>query len=309
VELEELSELENWLRFHCAADRSLLENADLQNFVRECHKMRNSLLELLRPFTAQGQTRCHEFEQLYKLLLKLGKHVTIVRKLIDAVVTLPQDFNQEFIIKVVPSSKLQKIPLLKKEGTVENTLGRVFSDPGEKKRFMDRLENIWNATELSKLSKKELTTKTRVHAELLLINHFDMYGCNFLGGSDRYIGCSKPACYLCYTFMRNHPGRYAIPSSHQKIYVGWRLPDIYPNENRSHERWKIQEKIFLTMIESIRQDLKTEVESREPRRPFHADSTAGVTSTIDSFAVEITSYLGSLNVDDTHTGSELLFGW
>jgi hypothetical protein len=305
MELWELSELENWLRFHYTADRSSLDHAGLQNIVRECHEMRNSRLELLRPFTAQGHTRCHEFEQLYKLLLKLGKHVTIVRRLIDAAVTLPQDFNQEFIIEVVPSSEEQKIPLLPNESTVEGTLGRVFSDMEQKNRFLDRLESIRDIGELSKQLKKDLKVKTRVHAELLLINHFDKHGCTFLGRSDRYIGCSKPACYLCYIFIRKHPGRYAIPSAHQKIYIRWRLPDIYSNE--SCERSETQEAVLRKMIESVRQDLTEEVESREPPRPFHADSTAGVTSTMDTFTLDITSHLGSLTIDGIHTSGEILF--
>lgn len=299
-------ELENWLGDLFTGNNAVfLEDASLQYIVRECHQNRNTRLELLKSFIAQGQTRGHEFEQLYKLLCKLGKHVKIARKLVESAVALPQDFNQGFFIEVVPSSKPQKLPLLAREGTVESTAGRMFSNEDDKNRFLARLESLWKPDELSERSQStSRTTKTRVHAELLLINYFDMHGCNFLGGSDRYIGCSKPACYLCYAFITNHPGRYATPATHQKIYLAWRLPEIYSKETDSHERHKIQEDILSRMTLSIRRDLEDEMDSRRPRRPFHADSTAGVTSTLDASTFSVTSLMHALPAGESQTTSE-----
>jgi hypothetical protein len=271
--------------------------------VRECHAARtNSILEILKPFTGQGQTRHLEFEQLYKLLCKLGKHVTVSRKLIESAVVLPQDFNQGFLVKTIASSKQQKLPLLAKEATVESTAGRMFSNSEQRDRFLDRLHTVWDADEVSKILRKEIPTKTRVHAELLLLNHFDKQGCNFLDGGDKYIGCSKPACYLCYLFISEHPGRYTLPPSHQKVYPAWRLPDIYSNEARSHERLSVQEEVLMKMIKRVRQDLTTDIESRELRRPYHADSTAGVTSIVDSPALDVS--LSALSVDDADADGE-----
>jgi hypothetical protein len=258
----------------------------------------------LKPFTGQGQTRHFEFEQLYKLLCKLGKHVTVTRKLIESAMSLPQDFNQGFIIERVPSSKFQKLPLTGKEATIESTAGRMFSNSVEKDKFLARLKSVWNTDELSKLLAQEISSKTRVHAELLLVNHFDKQGCNFIDGDDKYIGCSKPACYLCYAYISNHPGRYALPPSHQKIYVGWRIPDIYSNEAQSHERLSTQEKVLLSMIEWIRRDVKADMESRNPQRPYHADSTAGITSIVDKQNFEVGPLLNSLSLNDANVNGK-----
>jgi OTT_1508-like deaminase len=275
--------------------------------VRECYRVRkDSLLDLLKPFTGQGQTRHHEFEQLYKLLCKLGKHVTVSRKLIESAVLLPQDFNQRFMIKTVPSSKPQKLPLRGKEATIESTAGRMFPDSAGKDKFLARLQSVWNTDELSTVLQQELATKTRVHAELLLVNHFDKQGCTFLDGSDKYIGCSKPACYLCYAYISSHPRQYALPPSHQKIYVAWRLPDIYSHEVHIHERVSTREKVLLNMIALVRRDLITEIESREPQRPFHADSTAGITSNADSHAFETATLLESLSLNDANVNGKRL---
>jgi hypothetical protein len=181
------------------------------------HNEQTCFSTLLKLFTGQGQTRFQEFEQLYKLLCKLAKHVTLFRRLIEAAVLLPQDLGQDFTVKTIPTFGLQKLPLSPKEANVESTVGQMFSSSEEQNKFLVRLRSVWDAHELSTRLQEQITTKTRVHAELLLVNYFDKYGCTFLDGNDRYIGCSKPACYLCYAYIVSHPGRYALPASHQKL--------------------------------------------------------------------------------------------
>lgn len=304
----ELSRLENWLSEHFQHRQSSVDVAGkFQNLIRECHEMRkSSVFAVLKLLTGQGQTRCHEFEQLYKLLCKLGKHVTVSRRLIEAAVALPQDFSQGFVIRPIPCSRLQKLPLLAKEATVESTASRMFSSSEERDRFLERLRSVWDTQELSAVLREAITTKTRVHAELLVLNHLDKNGCTFLDGSDRYIGCSKPACYLCYAYISSHSGHYALPPSHQKIYVSWRLPDVFSNEAGSHGRLAMQEDILLKLIDIVRHDLTTEIQSREARRPYHADSTAGVTSTVNLSPFEILPSLELLSIDDGDNTGELL---
>jgi hypothetical protein len=268
------------------------------DLVQTCHELRgSSLLDALKFFTAQDQTRYQEFEELYKLLCKLSKHVTVCRKLIQAAELLPRDFGDDLTLRPVSSSILQNLPLSSRKISVESIVGRMFSDPVEQKQFLSRLEFLWSTSELSMQLKRQISTKTRVHAELVLINNFDIHGCNFLDGEDKYIGCSKPACYLCYAYISNHPKRYALPSSHQKIYVAWRLPDVYRTEPDHENRLKTQEQILRTMIDRVRHDLTTEMQSRDPRRPFHADSTAGRTSVLESSAPKVSSSFASLSLN------------
>ncbi len=247
--------------------------------MRECYERRKSpSFEALRRCAGQGENRRLEFEQLYILLCKIGKHIHITKKLIEAAVSLSQDFAEGFQIEPLPSSKEQKLGLKPKEATIENTLGRMYSSSEERNRFMARLQFIWDPSKLSELLKKQHSTKTRVHAELLLIDYFDKFGCTFLGGDDRYIGCSKPACYLCYAYITSHPGRYAVPPSHQKLYVGWRLPDLDPRDPGCGKRQAFHEKMLLKLIQKVREDIVTDIESRTARLPFHADSTTGMSS-------------------------------
>ena len=249
--------------------------------MRTCYKNRRGIaFETLKRLAGQGEPCRLKFEDLYELLCKLGQHVHTAKKLIEAAVSLSQDFMDGFCIKVLPSSKEQKLPLLAKEATIESTIGRMFSSPADQSQFMARLQFIWDPPELSALLRKQHKTKTRVHAELILLDHFDRHGLNFLDNDDKYIGCSKSACYLCYAYITHHPGRYAVPSSHQKLYMAWRHPDVDPNATKLKAQ---QEQIMLKLIEGVRRDIKTDIESRTKRLPYHAD-TAGMSSLSRTFA-------------------------
>lgn len=72
---------------------------------------------------------------------------------------------------------------------------------------------------------------TRVHAELQIADKFsrDQQYMKFVD-DDRYVGCSKPACYFCYNWLSNHRHKYALPATHHKIIPGCRGPDSDINE-------------------------------------------------------------------------------
>ena len=292
-----------WLRETFIDEPSTTPNAcQVQAMVRTCYeKRRSASFDILKRFAGQGESRRSDFEQLLELLFKLGKHVHIAKMLVEAAISLPQDFSGDFCIEVLPSSKEQKLPLTSKEATIKSTIQRMFSTVEEQSRFMARLESIWDASEISELLHREKTTKTRVHAELLLIDHFDGHGCNFLDGNDKYIGCSKSACYLCYAYISSHPGRYAVPPSHQKLYIGWRPPDTIPSNPNSAVRQQSQQlqQIMLELIKWVRRDLATDIENRVSRLPYHADSTAGMTSVASkNIASKASPLLSAPSIED-----------
>ena len=74
------------------------------------------------------------------------------------------------------------------------------------------------------------TIITRVHAELQIADQFSRSGYNFVDG-DKYIGCSKPACYFCYNWLADHKHLYVPPATHGKIIAGCRRPDNDINES------------------------------------------------------------------------------
>lgn len=77
---------------------------------------------------------------------------------------------------------------------------------------------------------KNTTVITRVHAELQIADQFSRYGYKFVDG-DKYIGCSKPACYFCYNWLINHKHLYVRPATHGKVIPGCRGPDNDINQS------------------------------------------------------------------------------
>lgn len=66
---------------------------------------------------------------------------------------------------------------------------------------------------------------TRVHAELQIADKFSRNQYMEFVDDDKYIGCSKPACYFCYHWLSLHKHRYVLPATHNRIILGCRAFD------------------------------------------------------------------------------------
>lgn len=125
------------------------------------------------------------------------------------------------------------------------------------------------------------TIITRVHAELQLADRFSRAKYMEFVGDDKYVGCSKPACYFCYNWLSNHKHNYILPATHNKIISGCRGPDNGINEAGAVILKEMYAKIcgnldqhildFLLTIENrdanlSRQYMSTEGSSRAPSR-------------------------------------------
>jgi hypothetical protein len=282
----EVNNLQQWLRKYFCDDNGESTEPSLLELSKACYDIRHTqYLKTVSMFAGQGRTRHETFERLYKLLGKLGKPLKSSKILTEAATKLAQDFSQGFTVKTVRSSVYQHLPFRgKKEATLDRIVNRMFSDTSKKTEFMDRLSSLMSGEgeEIDSFLQRERDTKTRVHAELLLIDYFERNSCNFLAQGEKYIGCSKPACYLCHMYITLHPSRYTIPPSHNKVYIGWRPPDVYVGESGASRLLQVQERILLRMIDLVRNDLSSEIKSRNMRLPFHTDSTTGITTTLES---------------------------
>ncbi|KAH8771439.1 hypothetical protein BGZ57DRAFT_764455 [Hyaloscypha finlandica] len=301
----DVNNLQQWLRKYFSDDTEGSTGPSLFDLSKACYDIRHTqYLKTVSMFAGQGRTRHETFERLYKLLGKLGKPLKSSKTLTEAATKLAQDFAQGFTVQTVRSSVPQQLPFRgKKEATIEHTVHRMFSDSSKKAEFMERLRSLVSREreEIDSFLQRERATKTRVHAELLLIDHFERNSCNFLGQGEKYIGCSKPACYLCHMYITQHPSHYAIPASHNKIYVGWRPPDVYIQEPGAFGLLHVQERILLRMIDLVRKDLFSEIKSHNMRLPYHTDSTTGITTTLESMRLGETdtppvAYPGDLGI-------------
>ncbi|KAK2807859.1 hypothetical protein FQN50_005248 [Emmonsiellopsis sp. PD_5] len=277
-----LDQLDTFLRAQFHHSRTPNSAPACLTLVQNCHGARYSgILSQLDPFVAQGQPCQLKFQRLKELVDKLGKHITCCRRLLDAATLLPREFVFGFDVKTIAPSKEAPIPLPESKSSVDRIVGRMYSKPEQESVKTQLARHDPDLKRISSEIKEHRRAKTQTHAELLIINYIEEHGCHFPDSDDRYIGCSKPACYLCHLYIRHHPGGYSLPDTSKKLYTKWRVPDIYASdmEGRGKEKLKGTEKILDKMIQEIKTDFRNDINRPGPRA-MHADSSADKTSTV-----------------------------
>ncbi|KAJ5192197.1 hypothetical protein N7449_008339 [Penicillium cf. viridicatum] len=293
---DNIIKLRNWFSTHLSKDGIQLQERDMPALAFSSYKDR----ELFRALhhTSESLEQCRKFERLHKLLYKLGKHVAQCKRLIESTIGLRLTLSRGLRIETINGSPENLITLLERTCNIQNISNRMFSDLAKRNVFLRQLQRIYAEKELDRMLSKDLCKgKTRVHAELLVLDHFEKTGGRFPDERNRYIGCSKPACYLCHLFISCHPGRYAIPPSHQKLYMNWRLPDIREDEPNAGIRFQHQRDVLARMTDTVRRDLNNDIATGVGRRMAFADSTAGGSSTIFDIDSDLRPSMAALSLD------------
>ncbi len=228
---------------------------------KECFKARQSrLLNPLRNFTYQGHEHVTYFEKFHKQLRKLSLTMDMTSELLESAISLRQDLADGLIAQSIPSSPRLPIPLLQRKLTMEGIANRISSDSSKRDDFLRKLQLTAPPGLIQALSDNSQKVFTEVHPELLVINYFDaLSDGGFIDERDKYIGCTKPSCYLCHLFISYHPARYSMIRSNSRVCLNWRLPDICLREGNALARAKDQKSILRKLIDTIRTDLEEKV--------------------------------------------------
>jgi hypothetical protein len=241
-----------------ALDASQHSLADLCSYC--FYLMESKELELVKEQATRsadlGNERC-PFAQLRYFIGRLGHHVQAVRVLMDTARRIPGLF-EEAKIEIVngPSSSSIEAPPLRPTLGLDGIANRMISGDAELTRdIRDRLRRLNQSFGIEQLVRKKYEKmKPRVHAELVLLEYvFRLRRTLQPFNNDRYIGVSKPACYCCYLYIREHPGEFVPPATHQNIYVNWHPPiktaDLHGSVSESATR---ERKLLNGMVKAIR---------------------------------------------------------
>ncbi|QIX02446.1 hypothetical protein AMS68_007963 [Peltaster fructicola] len=116
---------------------------------------------------------------------------------------------------------------------VKQKLRQALTEHKESEQKLD-LESLIN-----KIFKRRATTYD-VHPEVAMADYIQRHGLRFLDRY-RYIGCSKPSCYCCSLYLREHPLRLATRPSHNRVWMRWCYPLCPEDQNEDERRrWDIQ---------------------------------------------------------------------
>ncbi|KAK7178172.1 hypothetical protein PSPO01_15775 [Paraphaeosphaeria sporulosa] len=170
------------------------------------------------------------------------------------------------------------IPPADGKTTLDSVVSRMLpcQSPGVE-RYQSNLAEMDAKYQLSRRfldSYHDPDAKPRVHAEIQVLEHFHVGSLRFADG-DAFIACSKPACFCCLLYFRAHPGHFVEPTSHQKIYLNWRPPDL--DAQRAIIGEHHQRDILNVMTQAIRKEAFRQINEKVPPHARHPDSLTGIT--------------------------------
>ncbi|KAE9380971.1 hypothetical protein N431DRAFT_363089, partial [Stipitochalara longipes BDJ] len=226
----------------------------------------------------ESESRRQAFLLTRHYIGRLGSHLKAARILTTAGWRMPKLF-ETFTIRTRPSPKPPILPPPTDQLTTLNGIIKrmISNDLEETLRYQEALAAMdakFHILNRLRAKFQDRDFMPRVHAELNLLEYFHIKRLPFVD-DDRFIGCSKPACYCCYHYISHHPGGFVRPSSHGIRYLNWRAPDLIDETNvqeKNHQR-----DVLNKVIAQIRLDALRQIDQRRGPSPWHPDSTTGIT--------------------------------
>ncbi|TLD28607.1 hypothetical protein PspLS_04267 [Pyricularia sp. CBS 133598] len=210
---------------------------------------------------------------------RLADHIRRPKRLIEHSDCFQDVFNNPYIVCQAPAIPAVKVPPPDGLTTVDGIVVRMLPDKSHPKlgeyqaalQELDRLHGV-----LETIKKKYSANKPCIHAEILVLEHFWAKNRAF-AFSDRFIGCSKPACYCCKQYIKYHPIGCVVPDSHEKIYINW-SPPLRGVEDPG---FKEKKKVIQGIINSFRASALEQILQRTGRAArWHPDSVTGITRSL-----------------------------
>lgn len=209
---------------------------------------------------------------------RLGHHARSARALASYTpkVTVFLECYSVQAIPIPPKLPIGRPPI-RKATTVEGALRRMLpAKSPDSELYEQALAHLCRLFEVSERFRKdyaEAKKSTRVHAEVQVLHYFHQNNKEFVN-RDKYIACSKPACFCCLLYFRHHPGGFVEPNSHHKIYTAWQPPGV-PDSAGPKEEDQFRDILDL-MIRDIRKDALRQIIDRAGPMNVHPDSTTGI---------------------------------
>ncbi|XXG97509.1 hypothetical protein Hte_003814 [Hypoxylon texense] len=273
------SKLLVWLgQFSVKKGRSLVDICFLAYDQRKAPEMRWLKSEIqAHGGEAHTNERVLAFEQVHHQLGRLANHVRAPIEAIKDASSLPRLFD-EYDVRLIKPIGSNPRPQADSLTNLPSILKRMLpaNDPKleEYEEGIRSLDQKFHIMERIHKQYEDKNFQPLVHAEIRVLEHFHANNINFVD-DDRYIGCSKPACYCCHLYFQHHQARPVIPESHQNIYPNWGVPAL-PG-GAEDPGYKEQRDLMNKMLKTIKQDALSQIRRKAGPLRWHADSRTGIT--------------------------------
>ncbi|KAH8812323.1 hypothetical protein F5884DRAFT_855622 [Xylogone sp. PMI_703] len=233
------------------------------------------------PLSSPDQTLYSTFRWIYHCIGRLAHHIRAPMELENDICIL-ESLLSSYKVCPVPTPQCVQKPEPDALTTLDSILRRMLSSGDNKLEEyqealnkQDRKYHIMNRI-MAEYGDEKFVPK--IHAEIQVLDYFYDQGLSYVN-NDKYIGCSKPACFCCYLYIRYHPARNVLPESHQKIWPNWGPARL---EGRVNDPKFVQQRNILhKMIGDIRQDALDQIRRNNNSQKWHPDSQTGITSSLD----------------------------
>lgn len=247
---------------------------------------------------ATATSRRSEFADARHFIGRLAYRIRAHEDLIADVEELAYLFSS-FQIRQAPSLECAPMPLRDAHTNLQGIVNRMLPQNSEDKQNIEiLLHRQNNATGLfGRFANEYENCKPIVHAEIQLLEHFFRNRRQYLK-DDKFIGCSKPACFCCMLYFKYHPARVANAPSHQKIWLNWG-PPLVQNFQKGDKKSIEQRDVLNKMIASIREELFDQLLRRTEPAPWHPDSVTAISDrTVEEDGITVEDSTGSSMDDD-----------
>jgi hypothetical protein len=207
----------------------------LEDLVNLCYAMRGAEIEEIR---RRSKDADDDFRKLAHYIGRLGATRSSANTVVRAIITVP-GLRQISDIRIVEAAEPRDVTIDRENMSPYEIVRAICTDSTSQNPIqiqsalraivdLDSPINDTNRIRATLASRRSIIT--RVHAELQIADRFSRSKYMGFVDDDKYIGCSKPACYFCYNWLSNHKHNYILPATHNKIIPGCRGPDNGINE-------------------------------------------------------------------------------
>ncbi|KAI0539331.1 hypothetical protein GGR58DRAFT_524647 [Xylaria digitata] len=209
---------------------------------------------------------------------RLAHHIRAPQQIIEDVSSHPglRNVSDEFKVYAIGPQLVIDRPRAEPDIHIDNIMVRMLPCGGFDARYKEAaaiMNQRFNIVTRFKAKYDDNNFNPLMHAEIQVLEHF--WGQRQFFNDERYIGCSKPACYCCHLYMQHHPSKCVVPQTSRKVYVNWGLRAL-PQGSRDAE-YKHQRDMLNEMAKSIRNDALDQILRKTSAAPWHPDSQTGFT--------------------------------
>ncbi|QLI66633.1 uncharacterized protein G6M90_00g030420 [Metarhizium brunneum] len=234
---------------------------------------------------------------------RLGYRITAHKQLIQDACSLGYLLGT-FNVRLVSPVRSVSQPQPDSHTSLNGILSRMLKKGDPERSEIERsLHNINRQSDIFRGFMEEFSNcKPTVHAEIQVLEHFFNNKLSFVA-NDKYIACSKAACFCCKLYFQHHPARMVIPESHEKVWTSWGPPAVtfFRKQNDESDR---QRDILNKIIESLRTDAIYQILKCSQPPVWHPDSQTAMSDIITSCKGPLYPQRRLLTNETLHTSSK-----